>query len=62
MFNPSVIWDGGQYVMLYRAQDQKGVSSIGLATSQDGVTFQREAQPVFSPEGQPRRAAWKTPG
>ena len=51
VFNPSVIWDGGQYIMLYRAQDQKGVSSIGLAISKDGVTFQREAQPVFSPDG-----------
>lgn len=51
VFNPSVLWDGKQYVMLYRAQNQKGVSSIGLATSEDGVTFQREAQPILSPEG-----------
>jgi len=51
VFNPSVIWDGQQYVMLYRAQNQQGVSSIGLATAKDSVTFEREAQPVFSPEG-----------
>lgn len=51
VFNPSVLWDGGRYLMLYRAQDHKGVSSVGLATSRDGVTFQRETQPVFAPQG-----------
>ena len=51
VFNPSVLWDGRQYVMLYRAQDQRGVSRIGLARSADGVSFQAEAEPVLVPEG-----------
>lgn len=51
VFNPSVLWDGQRYLMLYRAQDKKGVSRVGLATSADGVTFRREAQPVFAPQG-----------
>jgi predicted GH43/DUF377 family glycosyl hydrolase len=51
VFNPAVVWDGQQYRMLYRAQDGRGVSRLGLATSNDGVTFQREPEPVFVPEG-----------
>lgn len=51
VFNPSVLWDGQRYLMLYRAQDKKGVSRVGLATSVDGVTFRREARPVFAPQG-----------
>lgn len=49
VFNPAVIHDGQEYLMLYRAQDRRGVSRLGLARSQDGVTFAREARPVFEP-------------
>jgi predicted GH43/DUF377 family glycosyl hydrolase len=49
-FNPAVIKQGGQYVMLYRAQDAKKVSRLGRATSDDGVHFTRESEPAFSPE------------
>ena len=51
VFNPSVLWEDGHYAMFYRAQDARGVSRIGLATSQDGVTFARQDTPVLSPEG-----------
>lgn len=37
-------------VMLYRAQDQKGVSRIGYAVSNDGIQFTRDPEPVFAPE------------
>jgi len=46
-FNPSVILHDGKFVMLYRAQDTKGRSSLGYATSEDGVHFTRRAEPVF---------------
>ena len=49
-FNPAVIEKGGRIVMLYRAQDQKGESSLGYATSVDGVHFTRSPEPVFGPQ------------
>lgn len=49
VFNPAVIYEGGRYWMLYRAQDRQGISRLGLATSSDGVHFVRESQPVLSP-------------
>ena len=49
-FNPSVVKYQGKFVMLYRAQDRKGTSSLGYATSDDGVHFTRRAQPVLLPE------------
>lgn len=49
-FNPAVIRRDGRIVMLYRAQDKNGTSRLGYATSSDGVTFERRAEPVLSPE------------
>jgi beta-1,2-mannosidase len=49
-FNPSVILKDGKIVMLYRAQDKGGTSSLGYAESRDGVRFTRRSQPVLSPE------------
>jgi predicted GH43/DUF377 family glycosyl hydrolase len=49
-FNPSVVKKDGKYVMLYRAQDHKGTSSLGYATSDDGIHFKRRAEPVMSAE------------
>lgn len=50
VFNPAVVKDGGQFVMLYRAQDKNGTSRLGYASSSDGVHFTPRAQPVFVPE------------
>lgn len=50
VFNPAVIRDGDRYVMLYRAQDAKGISRLGRATSADGVRFTRTAEPALVPE------------
>ncbi len=50
VFNPAVVKRGGDYVMLYRAQDRDGTSRLGYASSSDGVHFTRRAQPVLSPE------------
>jgi beta-1,2-mannosidase len=46
-FNPSVVKKDGKFVMLYRAQDHKGTSSLGYATSDDGVHFTRRPEPVL---------------
>ncbi|HEX2864106.1 MAG TPA: hypothetical protein VHN99_06035 [Deinococcales bacterium] len=51
-FNPSVFRDpANRLVMLYRAQDKAGVSRFGRATSTDGLTWTRDPQPVFAPQG-----------
>lgn len=49
-FNPSVVKKDGEYVMLYRAQDRQGASSLGYATSRDGIHFTRRATPVMTGE------------
>lgn len=47
-FNPTVVRFRGRFVMLYRAQDRAGKSSLGYATSTDGVHFTRRATPVMT--------------
>ena len=46
-FNPTVVKHEGKFVMLYRAQDHQGKSSLGYATSQDGVHFNKRPEPVM---------------
>src|SRR5579859_8271664 len=38
-FNPTVVKNDGKFVMLYRAQDHQGKSSLDYATSEDGIHF-----------------------
>ena len=52
VFNPAVVKDGSRFVMLYRAQDKRGISRLGFASSADGVTFTRDPAPVLSPEAE----------
>jgi predicted GH43/DUF377 family glycosyl hydrolase len=49
-FNPSVVKKDGKFVMLYRAQDRKGTSALGYATSDDGIHFTRRPEPVMISE------------
>jgi beta-1,2-mannosidase len=49
-FNPAVVKKDGKFVMLYRAQDRNGTSSLGYATSEDGIRFVRRPQPVMVAE------------
>ena len=49
VFNPAVILEDGVFKMLYRAEDRRGVSRIGLAVSADGIHFSRREQPVLYP-------------
>lgn len=52
IFNPAVLKVDNHFVMIYRAQDAKGISRLGYATSADGVTFEREREPLLSPDGE----------
>ena len=47
VFNPAAIVRNGLIHLLYRAQGPDGRSSIGLATSSDGVHFKRRSEPVL---------------
>jgi predicted GH43/DUF377 family glycosyl hydrolase len=47
VFNPAAVVKDGLVQLLYRAQGPDGRSSIGLATSSDGVHFRRRSQPVL---------------
>jgi len=49
-FNPAVIKKDRKFVMLYRAQDRQGTSSLGYATSDDGFHFTRRPDPVMVSE------------
>lgn len=49
-FNPAVVRKDGKFVMLYRAQDHHGTSSLGYATSDDGIHFIRRPEPVMAAE------------
>jgi predicted GH43/DUF377 family glycosyl hydrolase len=49
-FNPAVIKKDGKFVMLYRAQSHKGVSSLGYAIADDGIHFTRRDEPVLVSE------------
>jgi predicted GH43/DUF377 family glycosyl hydrolase len=55
LFNPAAFSDGKTITMLYRAEDSTGVgdwngtSRIGLATSSDGIHFDRRPDPVYGP-------------
>jgi len=51
-FNPAVVEYKEKLVMLYRAQDAAGTSRLGYAESNDGIHFERRAEPVLSPEAE----------
>ena len=63
VFNPASWTDGETVYMLYRAEDTTGVgqwngtSRIGLASSKDGLQFDREPDPVLEPTED-----WEIPG
>jgi predicted GH43/DUF377 family glycosyl hydrolase len=49
VYNPAALVKDGQVVLLYRAHADDIVSHVGLATSDDGITFDRHPEPVLSP-------------
>ncbi len=51
VFNPGVVYDGGLFHMLYRAQGLDWVSRLGYAVSRDGLHWNRLRRPVLEPSG-----------
>ena len=67
-FNPAAIVRDGKIVVLYRAEDDTGTmqigehtSRLGLASSDDGIHFARQPEPVFYP-GPDAQEAREWPG
>lgn len=53
VFNPAVLNIGGRIHLLYRAQGRDGISRIGYASSEDGITFdERLPYPIYTPQGE----------
>jgi beta-1,2-mannosidase len=54
VFNPAALVRDGRVHLLYRAEDvvgtHAGTSRIGLATSDDGLHFERRGEPVLYPD------------
>ena len=54
VYNPAAVVRNGKVYLLYRAEDTlksvDGTSRIGLAVSNDGIHFKRQAKPVLFPE------------
>ena len=50
VLNPSAVVKDGKVHLFYRAQDATGTSRIGMATSEDGLHFEKTATPVFYPD------------
>jgi len=51
-FNPGTVRDGGITHILYRAVDERNVSSLGYAATIDGeAILDRSTEPVLSPAG-----------
>jgi Predicted glycosylase len=49
VFNPTAVYKDKRVWLLYRAQDQRGTSRIGLANSKNGIDFKKNAAPVLFP-------------
>lgn len=50
VLNPSAVVKDGKVHLIYRAQDEKMTSRIGLAVSEDGLHFTKEPAPIFYPD------------
>jgi beta-1,2-mannosidase len=50
VYNPAAIVVDGRIALLYRAHADDIVSALGLAWSDDGLTFETEPEPVMVPE------------
>ena len=50
VLNPAAVVHNETVYLFYRAQDSSGTSRIGLATSTDGLHFNKKAKPVLYPD------------
>ena len=51
VLNPSAVVKDGLVHLIYRAQDSLMASRLALATSSDGIHFEKSAEPILFPEG-----------
>ena len=49
VLNPTALVYQGKVHLLYRAQDSLGTSRIGMAISEDGIHFTKQASPILAP-------------
>jgi predicted GH43/DUF377 family glycosyl hydrolase len=49
VLNPTAFVKDGKVFLLYRAQDSAMTSRLGLAISEDGIHFKKQAAPIFYP-------------
>jgi predicted GH43/DUF377 family glycosyl hydrolase len=49
VLNPTAFVKDGKVYLLYRAQDSAMTSRLGLAISEDGIHFTKQATPIFYP-------------
>jgi predicted GH43/DUF377 family glycosyl hydrolase len=49
VLNPTALVYQGKIHLLYRAQDSLGTSRIGMAISEDGIHFTKQAKPILAP-------------
>ena len=50
VLNPSAVVRNGKVNLIYRAQDENNTSRLGLATSDDGIHFEKHPVPIFYPD------------
>jgi predicted GH43/DUF377 family glycosyl hydrolase len=61
VYNPAAVVKDGQVVLLYRAHADDIISHVGLATSDDGIHFERHPEPVLSPSADYERHGCEDP-
>jgi len=49
VLNPTALIKDGKVYLIYRAQDSAMTSRLGLAISEDGIHFTKQAAPIFYP-------------
>ncbi len=60
VLNPTAFVKDGKVYLLYRAQDSAMTSRLGLAISEDGIHFIKQAAPVFYPANDAyKKYEWK---
>lgn len=61
VLNPSAVVKDGMVNLIYRAQDSLMTSRLALATSSDGIHFEKSTEPILFPEGD-EQFAFEWPG
>ena len=49
VFNPAAVYEQDKFYLVYRAQSPDHTSTLGLAESDDGFSFKRFDEPIYTP-------------